>query len=143
MTPGLYGVMAASVVSLHMVYIVWVIFGAFFTRGRPRLAALHVATLVYGMIIEILGFWCPLTALEEWLEIRGGVLPYRGPFLLHYLDAVVYPDVPPNFLIAGYRHLHFESMDLRPASPRPTFARMKRGRSSDFCECGLAVRSGT
>jgi len=93
--------MAASVVSLHVVYIAWVIFGAFFTRGRPRLAALHVVTLVYGMIIEILGFWCPLTALEEWLEVRGGVSAYRGPFLLHYLDAVVYPDVPPNFLIAG------------------------------------------
>ncbi len=101
MTPGLYRAMAASVVSLHVVYIAWVIFGAFFTRGRPRLAVLHVATLVYGMIIEILGFWCPLTALEEWLELRGGVSAYRGPFLLHYLDAVVYPDVPPNFLIAG------------------------------------------
>ncbi len=101
MAPGLYRAMAASVVSLHAVYIAWVIFGAFFTRGRPRLAALHVVTLVYGMIIEILGFWCPVTALEEWLEVRGGVSAYRGPFLLHYLDAVVYPDVPPNFLIAG------------------------------------------
>ncbi len=26
---------------------------------------------------------------------------YRGPFLLHYLDAVVYPNIPPNLLIAG------------------------------------------
>ena len=72
-----------------------------FTSGRPRLAALHVATLVYGMIIEIFGFLCPLTALEEWLQVRGGVSAYRGPFLLHYLDAVVYPDIPPNLLIAG------------------------------------------
>jgi uncharacterized protein DUF2784 len=71
------------------------------TSGRPRLAALHVATLVYGVIIEIFGFWCPLTALEEWLQVRGGVSAYRGPFLLHYLDAVVYPNIPPNLLIAG------------------------------------------
>ncbi len=101
MAPGLYRAMAASVVSLHAAYIAWVIFGALFTRGRPRLAALHVATLVYGVIIEIFGFWCPLTALEEWLDVRGQVSAYRGPFLLHYLDAVVYPDVPPNLLIAG------------------------------------------
>jgi len=93
--------MAGSVLSLHAAYIAWVIFGTFFTRGRPRLAALHVATLVYGMIIEISGFWCPLTALETWLEVRGNVPAYRGPFLLHYLDAVVYPDLPPNLLIAG------------------------------------------
>jgi Protein of Unknown function (DUF2784) len=70
-------------------------------RGRPRLGALHVATLVYGVIIEIFSFWCPLTALEEWLEVRGNVSAYRGPFLLHYLDVVVYPDIPPNLLIAG------------------------------------------
>jgi hypothetical protein len=31
------------------------IFGAFFMRRRPRLAALQVATLVYGMIIKIFG----------------------------------------------------------------------------------------
>ncbi len=101
MAPGLYRVMAASVLSLHAAYIAWVIFGAFFTRGRPRLAALHVAMLVYGVIIEIFGFRCPLTALENWLEVRGGVSTYRGPFLLHYLDAVVYPNVPPNLLVAG------------------------------------------
>ncbi len=101
MAPGLYRAMAASVVSLHAAYIAWVIFGALFTRGRPRLAVLHVATMVYGVIIEIFGFWCPLTALEEWLEVRGGVSAYRGPFLLHYLDAVVYPDISPKVLIAG------------------------------------------
>ncbi len=101
MVPGLYRAMAASVLSLHAVYIAWVIFGAFLTRGRPRLAALHVATLVYGVVIEIFGFWCPLTALEEWLDVRGDVSVYRGPFLLHYLDAVVYPDISPNPLIAG------------------------------------------
>lgn len=101
MAPGLYRAMAASVLSVHAAYIAWVIFGAFFTRGRPRLAALHVATLVYGVIIEIFGFWCPLTALEEWLDVSGQVSAYRGPFLLHYLEAVVYPNIPPNLLIAG------------------------------------------
>jgi hypothetical protein len=53
------------------------------------------------MIVEIFGFWCPLTALENWLEVRGEVSAYRGSFLLHYLDAVVYPDIPPNLLIVA------------------------------------------
>src|SRR6059036_3829309 len=88
-------------VSLHAAYIAWVIFGAFFTRGRLRLAALHVATLVDSVIVEIFGFWCPLTTFETWLDVRGGVSAYRGPFLLHYLDAVVYPNIPPNLLISG------------------------------------------
>ena len=101
MTPGLYRAMATGVLSLHAAYIAWVIFGAFFTRDRLRVAALHVATLVYGMIVEIFGFWCPLTALETWLEVRGNLPAYRGPFLLHYLDMVVYPDIPPNLLVAS------------------------------------------
>ena len=101
MAPGLYRLLAAGILSLHAAYIAWVIFGAFFTTGRPRLATLHVATLVYGMVIEIFGFWCPLTALENWLEVHGGAAAYRGPFLLHSLDAVVYPDISPNLLIAG------------------------------------------
>jgi hypothetical protein len=99
--PELYRAMAAGVLSLHAAYIAWVIFGAFFTRGRPRLAALHLGTLVYGMIVEIFGFWCPLTGLETWLEERGNVPAYRGAFLLHYLDTVVYPEIPPSLLIAG------------------------------------------
>ena len=93
--------MAASVLSLHAAYMACVIFGAFFTRGRQRFAALHVATLVYSVIVEIFGLWCPLTTFETWLEVRGGVSAYRGPFLLHYLDAVAYPNIPPNLLIAG------------------------------------------
>ncbi len=112
MEQGWYRAMAASVLSLHAMYIAWVIFGAFFTRGR-RLAALHVATLVYGVIIEIFGFWCPLTAFETWLEVRGGVSAYRGPFLL-----------PPH--CGRCRRLRFESMDLRPACSCPTFTRMNK-----------------
>ncbi len=69
-------------------------------HARPA-AARGVVTLVYGVIIEIFGFWCPLTALEEWVEVRGNVPVYHGPFLLHYLDVVVYPDIPPNLLTAG------------------------------------------
>ena len=60
-----------------------------------------MATLAYGVIVEIFDFWCPLTALENWLEVRGGVSTYRGAFLLHYLDAAVYPNIPPNLLVAG------------------------------------------
>ncbi len=40
MAPGWYRAIAASVLSLHAADITWVIFGAFFTRGRSRLAAL-------------------------------------------------------------------------------------------------------
>lgn len=93
-----YSVLAAGVLVLHLLFIVWVIFGAFLTRTRPLLAWLHVASLVYGVLLEVFEWTCPLTPLENWLRVRAGIPAYQGGFLLHYLDALVYPDVPPSLL---------------------------------------------
>jgi hypothetical protein len=56
------------VLSLHALFILWVIFGAFLTRSRPLLRWLHIASLVWGILIEFLPWLCPLTLLENWLE---------------------------------------------------------------------------
>lgn len=101
MPQELYRTFATAVLAVHAAYIGAVVLGVFFTRGRPRLAAAHVAALAWGVCVEAFDFWCPLTALENWLEARGGVAPYSGPFLLHYLDALVYPNLSPTLLTAG------------------------------------------
>jgi uncharacterized protein DUF2784 len=95
-----YATLAVGVLALHLLWIVWVIFGVMLTRQRHLLRVLHIASLIYSIIIEILP-WppCPLTFLEQWLEQRAGIVPYRGPFLVHYLDAVVYPDLPVTLLM--------------------------------------------
>lgn len=87
---------------LHAVFILWVILGAFLTRSRPILRWLHVASLIWGILTELLTWPCPLTVLENWLEARAGIQPYQGGFLLHYLDRVVYPDISATTLaVAG------------------------------------------
>lgn len=98
----MYHAMAVAVLTLHLLFIFWVIGGALLTRRRRVLVWLHVVSLVYGILIEALP-WppCPLTLLEAWLEARAGVTPYHGSFLVHYLEAVVYPDIPLSWLIAG------------------------------------------
>lgn len=70
------------------------------TRGRRLLRGLHIASLVYAVVIE-LGPWpCPLTLAENWLETRAGIEPARAPFLVRILDAIVYPDLP-GWLVIG------------------------------------------
>ena len=97
-----YSALATSVLLLHALFIVWVILGAFLTRSRPLLRWLHVASLVWGILIEFLPWPCPLTLLEKWLECKAGVQPYQGGFLLHYLDKLVYPDISATALtVAG------------------------------------------
>lgn len=100
MKSGFYLAVANAVLVVHLAFIAWVMFGAFFTRGRPWLAWLHVITIVYGIVVEATPLVCPLTLAENWCEVRAGVLPYHGPFLLHYLDAIVYPSVPVALLVA-------------------------------------------
>ena len=97
-----YHAMAVAVLTLHLLWILWVIGGALLTRRRRTLRWLHIISLVYSILIEALP-WppCPLTLLEAWLEGRAGVTPYHGSFLVHYLEAIVYPDIPASWLVAG------------------------------------------
>jgi hypothetical protein len=93
-----YSVLATSVLFLHALFILWVVFGAFLTRSRPILRWLHIASLVWGILTEVLSWPCPLTLLEDWLERRAGIEPYQDGFLLHYLDRLVYPNISANVL---------------------------------------------
>src|SRR6266566_9328540 len=86
-----FSALAISVLFLHALFILWVIFGALLTRSRPILRWLHIASLVWGIVTELLPWPCPLTLLENWFEGKAGVQPYQGGFLLHYLDRLVYP----------------------------------------------------
>jgi hypothetical protein len=99
---GVYSALAVCVLLLHALFIVWVVFGALVTHSRPILRWLHIASLVWGFLTELMPWPCPLTVLENWLEAKAGVQPYQGGFLLHYMDKVVYPDISATVLtVAG------------------------------------------
>lgn len=94
----IYSALAVFGLVLHALFILWVVFGALVTRSRPVLRRLHIASLIWGILTELLPWPCPLTLLENWLEAGSGVQPYQGGFLLHYLDKFVYPDIPATVL---------------------------------------------
>jgi len=98
LAPNFYSALAIFVLFVHALYILWVVFGVLLTRSRPMLRWLHVASLVWGILTELLPWPCPLTVLENWLERNAGVQPDQGGFLLHYLDKLVYPDISSTML---------------------------------------------
>ena len=85
---------AAVVLVVHLAWILFVIAGAFLTRWRPWLTALHLLSLTWGIIVELTPLPCPLTLAEWWFERKAGHAAYQGGFLVHYLSAAVYPDLP-------------------------------------------------
>lgn len=91
-----------AVLCLHLLWCGWVLLGWTVTRRRPLLRTLHIASLIYAIVIELLP-WppCPLTVAETWLEARAGIERAHGPFLVRVLDATVYPDLPEWFVVGS------------------------------------------
>ena len=96
-----YEALAGVVLAAHLAFILWVILGALLTRGRQVLTGFHIACLIYGIVIELAPWPCPLTLAEQWFERQAGTTPYTQSFLVHYLEALVYPDVPQSLLVWG------------------------------------------
>lgn len=85
---------AILVLTSHLLWIVLLIVGALFTRGRPLWSTLHILALIWGIVVEVGPWPCPLTLAEQYFEAGAGLAAYQGSFLLHTLDALVYPNLP-------------------------------------------------
>ncbi len=87
----LYRLLADLVVAFHALFVAFVVAGGLLVLRRPRLALLHLPAAVWGALIELRGWICPLTPLEKWLRAAAGEAGYRGGFIEHYLLPVLYP----------------------------------------------------
>jgi hypothetical protein len=86
---------------VHLLWCVWVLLGWTTTYRRRFLRTLHIASIVYTIVIQLVPWpLCPLTVVETWLEVRAGIEPAHGPFLLRVLDAALYPNLPEWFVVA-------------------------------------------
>lgn len=81
-----------SVVLLHFAFILFVVLGGLVVLRWPRFSWLHIPAAAWGAFIELTGWICPLTPLENRLRIAAGETGYSGGFIEEYLIPVVYPD---------------------------------------------------
>ena len=83
--------LADLVLLIHFAFIVFVIVGGFFANRWPWLPRVHLPAIAWAVVLEFLGWICPLTPLENSLRQASGEAGYVGGFLEHYLVQVVYP----------------------------------------------------
>ena len=57
-----------------------------------------ILSLIYMLLIENLPWPCALTVAETRLEELAGIQPYHEPFLVHYLEQLIYPNVSQTLL---------------------------------------------
>jgi apolipoprotein N-acyltransferase len=87
----LYRALADLVLILHLLFILFVIGGGFLTLRWRWLVWLHLPCAVWGGLVELAGWYCPLTPLENELRRAGGATGYSGSFVAHYLLPLIYP----------------------------------------------------
>ena len=82
---------ADLVLAAHLMFIAFVVGGSFLAWRWPWVVWVHLPAMVYGALIEFVGFTCPLTPLQNYLARRGGETAYHGGFISHYLVQAIYP----------------------------------------------------
>jgi hypothetical protein len=87
----LQAALADLILVAHLGFVVFVTVGALAVYFRPRLAFLHVPCLAYGAALELIGWICPLTPLEQDLRLQAGQRGYTGGFIEHYVGGLLYP----------------------------------------------------
>lgn len=88
----MYLLAANFVLVLHLAFIGLVLLGGLVVLRRPRFAFIHLPAAVWGVLVEAMGWYCPLTDLEDYLLRRTGEAGYATGFLERYLLALIYPE---------------------------------------------------
>lgn len=87
----MYGILAGVIIVAHFLFIAFVAAGGLLVLRWPRLAWVHLPAVVWGVVVELTGWICPLTPLENYLRRLGGSSSYSGDFIEQYLIPVIYP----------------------------------------------------
>ena len=90
----LHKIFADFVVSVHFFWIFFLIFGAFLGVRNKTIKCIHLSGLLFAILIQIFGWYCPLTHLEFWLRSRHNPsLAYAASFIIHYVERLVYLEI--------------------------------------------------
>ena len=87
----IYRALADFVLLLHMAFVLFAALGGFLAFKWRRVAWFHIPAALWATLIELVGWECPLTPLENWLRRKGGEAGYQTGFIERYLLPLIYP----------------------------------------------------
>ena len=90
-----YQITADIVIVIHFLWIAFVILGfpvtLWFNSARWRL--IHLAAVIWMVLMQVSHSICPLTYLEAWLKSEGrGAEVYSGKFIIETIEHLIYVD---------------------------------------------------
>ena len=98
----MWGILADSVILLHAAWAVFLATGIVFASRCPKVAVVHVGGLLLSFFLNFVGWYCPLTYLENMLHASDEVgAAYNSSFMREYIYRFLYPDLPELFIRIG------------------------------------------
>lgn len=108
----LYQWLADGVLVVHVAVVLFVVLGLVLTViggawgwlwVRNRWFRLGHLTAIAVVVLQAwLGVLCPLTTLEMWLREQAGAAGYRGNFIGHWLQRLLYYQAPEWLFVLAY-----------------------------------------
>jgi len=86
-----YQALADFVVLPHLAFIVFALPGGLLPLRWHWLPWVHLPAVVWGAAVVPLGWFCPLTPLENSLRRASGASEYSVGFIEHYIVPIIYP----------------------------------------------------
>ena len=82
--------LADIVLFIHFGFVLFTMVGGLLVLCRRWIAWLHIPVVLWAVMINLFGWVCPLTPLENTLRIAAGEAGYAGGFVQHYLTPLIY-----------------------------------------------------
>jgi hypothetical protein len=98
-----YRIGADAVLLLHFFFAAFAVFGGVLALCGPVWPWLHIPTVLWSSVVNLMGWTCPLTPLENALRVRAGLTAHSADFVQRYVGRLVYPRGMPRRLelVAG------------------------------------------
>ena len=99
-----YRLTADAILLLHLAFTLFTVLGGLLVLRHPALLRVHLAAVLWGVVIEWADWICPLTPLENFLREQGGEAGYAGGFVEHYVALLLYPEnltIELRYLLGG------------------------------------------
>jgi hypothetical protein len=96
----LYKIFADTVVLIHFLWIIFLFLGGLWGERSQLAKIFHISGLIFAFVIQIFGWYCPLTYLEVWLRSKHGLaFTYTGSFIIYYVERIVYIELSRHLIL--------------------------------------------
>jgi hypothetical protein len=90
----LYKILADITVLVHFLWVLFLIFGAVPGMRYRAVRIFHLSGLAFAFVLNVFGWYCPLTHLEVWLRQKHDpATAYAGSFVIHYVEKLLYVEL--------------------------------------------------